>query len=115
MAAAVDLRKLLESLGGGDALPALGRARVLELAWAMAEAQKLVGARLSDKEMAAHLGLSLKTFMRWVRSDPTAVQCAVVDPRPARPGKLPLRRWRAWELETHWSGKAAPRARRRTL
>ena len=97
---------------GGGELPEIGllhRAQVLATAGAIVEAERLAGRRRSDREMAALLGVSLRTFLRAVKADPDVLLAATLLPRP---GKEPIRRWRAWEVEARWSGAVLPRRRK---
>lgn len=83
------------------------------LARALAEAlhvgDELYARRRSDREMAQLLGVSLRTFLRAVKADPDVLLAATLLPRP---GKEPIRRWRAWEVEARWSGAVLPRRRK---
>lgn len=85
------------------------------LAQLLDRVDRLRGRSISDGELAARLGISRKTLRRWIAADAGVLSCCVVEPRGAeRPGKTPLRRWRAWEVEARWSGAGRPKEKRRS-
>lgn len=66
--------------------------------------------RCSSKEMAGRFGVGYRAFLRGLKADPGATDCAVKIPRGG--GQAPILRWRWWELERRWSNGVPQRRRK---